>query len=94
MIQAFSRAYFPPMPVLDVSLCVPGSDDWNGPFTAVVDSGADFTIVPLALLRPLDPPVVRPATLRSQWQDKRSVYVYEVDLRIGTMSLPAIDVAG
>ena len=82
------------MPVLDLSLSTPGSNGWNGPFTAVVDSGADFTIVPLALLKPLDAPVVRPATLSSQWQDKRSVYVYEVDLRIGTMILSAIDVAG
>lgn len=94
MIQAFLRTYFPPMPVLDLSLCAPGSDGWNGPFTAVVDSGADYTIVPWTLLKPLDPPVVRPATLSSQWQGKRSVYVYEVDLRIGTMILPGIDVAG
>lgn len=94
MIQVFSHAYFPPMPVLNVSLSAPASDDWNGPYLAVVDSGADFAIIPLALLSPLDPPVIRPAMLSSQWQDRRPVYVYEVDLRIGDMILPAVDVAG
>ena len=28
------------------------------------------------------------------WQDKRNAYVYEVDIRIGEIVLPAIDVAG
>ncbi|HEY54005.1 MAG TPA: hypothetical protein G4N94_11160 [Caldilineae bacterium] len=62
--------------------------------SAIVDTGADFTVVPLALLRPLAAPIVRPATLSSQWQDRRFVYVYEVDLRIGNEILPAVDVAG
>ena len=61
---------------------------------AIVDTGADFTIVPMDLLRPLNPPVVRPATLSSQWQDSHPVYVYEVDLRLGAITLPAVDVAG
>ncbi len=94
MIQPYSHAHFPPMPVLDVSLAAPESQDWAGPFSAEVDSGADFTIVPLSLLHPLNPPVVRPATLSSQWRDQRPVLVYELDLRIGDLVLPAVDVAG
>jgi hypothetical protein len=94
MIQAYSHTNFPPIPVLQVSLSAPQSDDWHGLFTAVVDSGADFTVVPLEWLRPLDPPAVRPAVLSSQWQDRRPLYVYEVDLRIGNVVLPAVDVAG
>lgn len=82
------------MPALDVSFSTPESSNWSGPHQAVVDSGADFTLIPLTLLSPLDPPVVRPATLSSQWQDRRPVYVYEVDVRIGDLVLPAVDVAG
>ena len=59
-----------------------------------IDSGADFTIVPLANLQPLNIPILRPATLSSQWPDRRAVNVYEVDLRIGSLFLPAIEVAG
>jgi len=94
MIQPYSQAHYPPMPVLDVSLAAPESQDWTGPFSAEVDSGADFTIVPASLLRPLHPPAVRPATLSSQWRDRRPVLVYEVDLRVGDLVLPAVDVAG
>lgn len=94
MIQPFSPDYFPPMPVLDVWLTAPEDSAWHGPFAAVVDTGADFTIVPARILRTFKPPVVRPAVLSSQWQDQRPVQVYEVDLRIGDLTLPAVDVAG
>lgn len=92
--QPFSNAYFPPMPVVDVWIASPTEQTWVGPFTAIIDSGADFAIVPSSLLLPLNPPVVRPATLSSQWQEEHSVYVYEIDLRLGDITLPAIDVAG
>ena len=94
MIQPYSQAYFPPMPVLVVALAAPQTGDWSATVSAIVDTGADFTVVPLSLLKPLTPPMVRPATLSSQWQDRRHVYVYEVDMRIGDEVLPAIDVAG
>ncbi len=92
--QLFSRAYFPPMPVIDVWIAAPTEQTWAGPFTAIIDTGADFTLVPLSWLLPLSPPVVRPAILSSQWQERHSVYVYEIDLRLGDLTLPAVDVAG
>jgi hypothetical protein len=94
MIQSYARSYRPPIPVLDIALSFPDSDDWHGTYTAIIDSGADFTIVPLANLQPLNIPILRPATLSSQWPDRRAVNVYEVDLRIGSLFLPAIEVAG
>ena len=94
MIQAYSTSIFPAIPVLDVFFSFPGSDDWKGPFSAIVDSGADYAIAPLSLLQSFNLPVVRPVTLNSLWQDKRNAYVYEVDIRIGEIVLPAIDVAG
>ena len=94
MIQAYSSALFPPIPVLDVFFAFPAGDDWNGPHQALVDSGADFTIVPAALVAQLNLPVVRPVYVSSHWQDRRSAYVYEVDIRVGDMVLPAVDVVG
>ena len=82
------------MPILDVWIAAPEERAWSGPFIAIVDTGADFTIVPLSLLSSLNPPVVRPATLSSQWQEEYFIYVYEIDLRLGNAVLPAIDVAG
>lgn len=94
MIQSYSDSVFPPIPVLDVSFSAPTLENWSGPFMAIVDSGADFTIIPLDLLNLVGPPLVKPVILSSQWQDKRSVYLYEIDLHIGDIVLPAVDVAG
>ncbi|MGC9395285.1 MAG: hypothetical protein ACP5J4_10560 [Anaerolineae bacterium] len=92
--QPFSTAYFPPMPVMDAWIAAPADQNWVGPFTAIIDTGADFTLVPISWLLPLNPPVVRPAILSSQWQEEHSVYVYEIDPRLGDLILPAVDVAG
>ncbi len=94
MIQPYLQEIFPPKPVLDVMLSTPGLDNWSGSFSAIVDSGADFTIIPLALIKPLYAPVIRPAVLSSQWRDKHTVYIYKVDIRVGEIILPAVDVAG
>jgi len=94
VIRTYSSLIVPPIPVLDVALSAPMLDEWNGPFIAIVDSGADFTIVPLDFLKRIQPPVVKPVILSSQWRDKRSAYLYEVDLRIGDVTFPAVDVAG
>jgi len=73
-------------------LAYPARAAWPGPDVAQLDSGADFTIGPLSLVRAVNAPLVRPATLSSPWGEPRSVY--EVDLRIGLIVLPAVDLAG
>ena len=94
MIINYSNLAFPPIPVLDITLSVPMKDEWSEPFLAIVDSGADFSIIPLDYLKSIRPPIVKPAILSSQWGDKISVHLYEVDLRIGDLILPSVDVAG
>lgn len=94
MIQPYSSVSYPPIPVLEIVLSAPAADDWSKPIRAIVDSGADFTIAPLSLLTAIAAPMTRSAILRSAWQERRSVYVYEVDVRIGHSVLPAIEMAG
>ena len=94
MTQSYDQTRLPPIPVLDVWLAVPDSTDWHGPYPAIVDSGADLTIVPLDLLRQLAAPYLKRAVLRSQWEERQIVFLHEVDLRIEGIVLPAIDVAG
>lgn len=94
MIQAYDRKRLPPIPTADIWLAVPDSYDWHGPYTAVIDSGADLTIVPLALLRQFNAPYLKGATLRTQWSQRQPVGLYEVDLRLGELVFPGIDVAG
>lgn len=94
MIQPYSEDYFPPIPVLDVELATPEGNNWIGPYVAIVDSGADFSIVPMTYLRRIRPPLIRPATIFSHWRDARPVSIYSVDLRIGNILQPAVMVAG
>lgn len=94
MTQPYDQNRLPPIPVLDVWLAVPDSNDWHGPFPAIVDSGADLTIVPLGVLRQFEAPYLKRAVLRSQWEERQVVYLHEVDLKIGDLVLPGIDVAG
>lgn len=94
MTQPYDQNRLPPIPVLNVWLAVPDSNDWHGPFPAIVDSGADLTIVPLGVLRQLAAPYLKRAVLRSQWEERQVVFLHEIDLKIGDLVLPGIDVAG
>lgn len=47
---AYYSHYFPPIPVLHVHLRVPDTSRIHGPARALVDTGADMTIAPLAWL--------------------------------------------
>jgi hypothetical protein len=82
------------MPVLTLSLSFPDAADWHGPFTGIVDSGADYTIIPFAHLASIDPPYVGLANLVTQWGDRREIRVYHVDLQIGNIVLPTVEIAG
>lgn len=94
MIQPYDLSYVPPIPLLEIWLAIPDSLDWQGPFSAIVDTGADFTIVPRAILRAFNAPYLKRAVLRTPWSQKQPVGLYEVDLRVGQLMFPGIDVAG
>jgi predicted aspartyl protease len=82
------------MPVINVTLSFPDQHQWHGPLTAIVDSGADFTIVPLSIVTAMNLPVVGEANLVSQWQDRREVHVYQLDIKIGSGILSSVEIAG
>lgn len=94
MIQAYDPRFLPPMPVVEIWLALPDSNDWHGPFSAIVDAGADFTIVPQSVLHGFSAPYLKRVMLRTQRSQRQPVGLYEVDLRIGELVFPGIDVAG
>lgn len=94
MIQPYDSNYLPPMPVVEIWLAVPDSNDWQGPFSAILDTGADFTIVPQSVLHAFNAPYLKRAMLKTQWSQRQQVGLYEVDVRIGELVFPGIDVAG
>ncbi len=89
---AYNAKYYPPAPHLQIRLGIPDESLKIGPLTAFLDSGADITIVPLRYIRRLPAAVDNLRHLRSQWGENRVVEVYRLDVGIGDIRLPAIQI--
>jgi predicted aspartyl protease len=88
----YLTTYNPPAPVLEVRVGFPEARLTLGPFMALVDTGADGTIMPQSLLVQINAPLVDKAQLRSHWGEWRTVRLYTVDIGIADLLLPAIEV--
>jgi hypothetical protein len=90
----YSDDYFPPVPVAEVTFITAAESLRAGPFLAVLDSGADGTIVPLNFLNEIRAAPTVEMMMRSQWGERRKVLLYLVDVEIGDITLPGIEVVG
>ena len=94
MKTAYLSQYFPPFPSLPIHLGFPEENLRLGPLEALVDTGADGTLVPQVLLEELGAPLVDQIRVRSQWGEARAAGLYTVDLGVAGIRLPAIEVVG
>ncbi len=93
MSTPYSQAYFPPAPVLMVSLAAPEEASQVGLHPALIDTGADGTFIPTVLLEELDVPVVYATNVRSHLgEGLRRVSVHKVDILLDAVRLPNIEV--
>jgi predicted aspartyl protease len=90
----YSRNYFPPAPVIDIALITAAESLRVGPLSALIDSGADGTIIPINYLNEIHAPPTEEMVIRSQWGESQSVMMYLVDVQIGGLTLPGIEVVG
>jgi predicted aspartyl protease len=81
--QVFDNSTVPQSPVLPVQIAGPEADDWIDVPAALVDTGADATMIPDAFLSQIQAAEWDQARLRSHWGEFRLVYRYEIDMRIG-----------
>ncbi len=91
---SYSHNYFPPAPTIDVTFIAAAEYLQTGPFTALGDSGADATLVPIRYLERIYAPPTVEMVARSQWGERRRVMLYLVDVRIGDLTLPGVEVIG
>lgn len=89
---SFSRKYAPPMPMLEIGLGYSGAAPLIGPIAAVVDTGADGTLVPAKILSKFEVAESDRTWIRSQWGELHSALTYVLDLHIGTLRLPAVQI--
>lgn len=90
----YSRDYYPPAPTVDVTFITAAEFLRIGPFSAIVDSGADGTIVPTSYLDEIHAPPTEEMVIRSQWGERRKVILYLIDVQIGDLTLPGVEVVG
>lgn len=94
MIFRYSHDYHPPAPVVDIALLSIAEGLRVGPVKAFVDSSADGTLVPIDYLNQIHAPTTAEMSIRSQWGERRRVLLYLVDVQIGGLTLPGVEVVG
>lgn len=89
----FSKDYFPPAPILIVAFALRDESPVMRNIKALVDTGADTTLVPTRLIEDLDAPYQYSGMMRAFVSDSlRRVSVHTIDILIGNIRFPAIDV--
>ena len=93
MTAPYDQTYSPPLPIVDIVLRLPEGDR-VGPLRAIIDTGADATIVPISALAPLPLRPFQSGFLRSAWGERRSIDLYLLDIQIADLTLPGVEVVG
>lgn len=91
-IYECSSAYVPAAPWCPIYLGAGGREPGFGPLEAVIDTGADMSVVPISYLRQVGAQRIGDGRARSLWGDARSVGVYAVSLRLEALHLNALRV--
>ena len=94
MSHSYLHTYYPAMPAVEIYLGYPDESLGVGPLTAILDTGADSTLIPISLLNQLGAPLSDEARLRSHWGEWRTVSLFTVDIGLETVRLPAVEVVG
>ena len=94
MPTPYSRSQFPPVPILKVKISAPREAAHEEQMPALIDTGADFTLVPLSWLLRVDAPEEGWAYARGLWSEQRQVTLYLINLHLDIGILPGIEVVG
>jgi predicted aspartyl protease len=93
-LHSYSADYVPAMPVCTIYVGAGGEEPLLGPLEALIDTGADITVVPMSYLRRLGVRPVGHGMAHSLWGDRRSVHVYAISLRLDNLHIRALQVLG
>lgn len=90
----YDFSIFPLAPQLKIRLIAQPHGAAYGPISAFVDTGADATIVPIAIVRQLKADVITLKTIRGYTGGRRTVRTYLVDIEVGSFTLPGVEIVG
>jgi predicted aspartyl protease len=94
MKTPYDTTHDPAIPTLPVLFGHSGERPWNGPFQAIIDTGADITIVPETVAKQVKAVPLNPGQLESQWGDIHPITIYLLDIELADQILPGVVVAG
>lgn len=81
-----------PAPIIPIRLALPGQRFATRVLSALVDSGADFVIVPERILLRLRSEEANYIRLRGQWSETLEMALHVLDIEIEGRRFPSIDV--
>lgn len=88
----FHPALYPPAPALEIRLVNPSTGVHSVYYHAILDTGADMTIIPTTMLTALRLSPMRSESVSGLWGSHSVTKVYLVDIEIGGRLLSDIEV--
>lgn len=80
----YNTDYYPPMPVILAEVTNPGQESVKIACTALIDTGADGTMLPLDFLEQINAPLVGNAVMRGVLGAGEQVDVFLIRVKIGS----------
>jgi predicted aspartyl protease len=90
MKYSYDRNHRPPFPIVQIVLHNPEEGLSIAVDNALVDTGADATLVPIDYLQQVQAPVLKRTRIRSHWGEWRSVLLFLLDIEIENRRLPSV----
>jgi len=94
MKYPYDASYQPPFPVVRVVFDNSEEGLRTTADNALLDTGSDGSLVPIAYLRQILSPALTDTRIRSHWREWRSAQLFVVDLELGDLKLPGVFVVG
>ncbi len=94
MKYPYDASYQPPFPVAQIILYNSEEGLHTAPENALLDTGSDGSLVPIAYLRQIFAPAITDTRMRSHWGEWRSAQLFVVDLELDGLRLPDVFVVG
>jgi len=94
MKYPYDISYQPPFPVVQVVFYNSEEGLRTAPEKALLDTGSDGSLVPVAYLRQIFAPALTDTRIRSHWGEWRPAQLFVVDLELGNLRLADVFVVG
>ncbi|MEM7538078.1 MAG: retropepsin-like aspartic protease [Chloroflexota bacterium] len=88
----YDNRYFPPAPFVDIEIFSPDTPNNAHKLKAMVDSGADATILPVKVLKKAGAEMLEEVVVRGMHNIGASTWTYLVSLKIGEYTFHQLEV--